>query len=173
MQNLADILKLAELEAEPLGLTVVETRLCQQGRSRVLEVSIYRIGGSISLDDCEELSRRLDRALEEHQPPLIEGSYMLEVQSPGLERQLKTEREFRIFAGQPVEVKMKDALAALGDHFSGILQTLDGKLLTIANPEALRPNAARRKKNKQEAPAATPPAKVCLEWDRIASIRLR
>jgi ribosome maturation factor RimP len=176
MQNLADIFKLAETEAEPMGLLVVDTRLCQQGRRRVLEVSICRKGGRISLEDCEELSRRLDRALSEQLPPLIDGSYLLEVQSPGIDRQLKSEREFKIFAGEVVAVRTKEPVEALGDNFTGKLQSMADGVLTIINPQPQKTTASSKRHKKANANAAdkpaAPPASVELEWARVTQVRL-
>ena len=174
MQKLPEILKIAEAEAAPMGLTVVETRFSQQGKRRTLEVTICRKGGRVSLDDCEELSRRLDQTLEELTPPLIEGSYMLEVQSPGLERQLKSEREFEIFSGEQVEVKTKEAVSALGDTFTGMLQSLSGGVLTIREPQPVKqPVLSRKKANKTSSEtAAQIPELISLEWSKVLRVRL-
>lgn len=148
MQKLPDIIKIAEIEAAPMGLAVVDTRFSQQGKRRTLEITICRKGGRISLNDCEELSRRLEKVLDEQAPPLIEGSYLLEVQSPGLERQLKTEREFEIFSGEEVEVKTREVIPPLGDSFTGKLHSMGGNVLTILSPKPLLSKEQLRKKKK-------------------------
>jgi ribosome maturation factor RimP len=174
MQNLVDILRLAEIEAEPMGLVVVDTRLTKQGKRRVLEVSICRKGGRISLDDCEELSRKLDKVLDEHEPPLLEGAYMLEVQSPGLDRQLKTEREFEIFANEQVEVITRESFPALGNKFTGTLQSLESGVLTIANPQVAVEANAKKSSKKGKANAGKPelPESISIDWTKVAQVRL-
>lgn len=173
MQKLPEILKIAESEAAPMGLSVVETRFAQQGKRRTLEVTICRKGGRISLDDCEELSRRLEKVLDEQVPNLIEGSYMLEVQSPGLERQLKSEREFEIFAGEEVEVKTKESISPLGDVFSGTLQSLTAGVLTVSNPQAIKTASTSKKKAKAGEAQVELPASVSIEWSKILKVNLR
>lgn len=172
MLNLADILKLAETEADPLGLTVVDTKLSQQGKQRVLEISICRKGGRISLDDCEELSRKLDRILDATDPPLIQGSFRLDVQSPGAERQLKSEREFKIFAGETVLVRTKQAVDPLGDKFTGILHSMDGSRLTIDKPSPVVQDTKRIKKARGNAVQVKPPAQITLDFSQVAEVRL-
>ena len=172
MQNLDEILKLADLEAEPMGLLVVDARFTQQGRNRVLEVSICRKGGRISLTDCEALSRKLDKLLDEHEPPVIEGRYMLEVQSPGLDRQLKTPREYQIFAGEMVEVKAKESIPGLGDHFTAILQTLIDGVVSLASPKKIEVDNKQKKKAKAKAPAPEPPENISLDLKSITQLRL-
>ena len=175
MQNLSEILTLAENEASPLGLTIVDIRLTQQGKRRILEVTICRKGGRISLDDCEEISRRLDKAMDEQDPPLLEGSFMLDVQSPGLERQLKTEREFAIFVGDDVEVKIKDPKPGLGDYITGRLNSLSNGTLKIDNPRPIISKENLPKKGKAKAALAQQeyPASVDLDFSRVSSVKLK
>jgi ribosome maturation factor RimP len=172
MQNLDEILRLADIEAEPMGLLVVDARFTQQGRNRVLEVSICRKGGRISLDDCEALSRKLDQVLDEHEPPVIEGSYMLEVQSPGLDRQLKTPREYEIFAGEMVEVKAKESFPGLGDHFIAKLESLTDGVVSLAAPKKIEVENKQKKKPKAKASAQEPPENILLDLKRITQLRL-
>ncbi|MBX9686397.1 MAG: hypothetical protein K2X27_06815 [Candidatus Obscuribacterales bacterium] len=172
MQKLIEILHLAEAEAAPLGLTVVDARLSQQGKRRTLEITICRKGAHISLNDCEELSRKLDKALDEKQPPLLEGSYLLEVQSPGLDRQIKSEREFEIFKGEEVEVRLKETIAALGDHFRGILQEKTAERLNILSPQAVQINAKKNKKGKSAQAQVEVPKEISVEWNKVAHVRL-
>lgn len=175
MQNLSEILKLAEDQATPIGLTIVDIRLTQQGKRRILEVTICRKGGRISLDDCEELSRRLDKAMDEADPPVLEGSFILDVQSPGLERQLKTEREFAIFAGDEVEVKIKDPKPGLGDFISGKLHSLSNGTLKIGNPRPIISKENLPKKSKAKAALAQQeyPSSVELDFNRVSSVKLK
>jgi ribosome maturation factor RimP len=173
MQKLPEILKIAESEAAPMGLSVVETRFAQQGKRRTLEVTICRKGGRISLDDCEELSRKLEKVLDEQTPALIEGAYMLEVQSPGLERQLKFEREFQIFAGEEVEVKTKESIPTLGDIFSGTLQSMIDSVLTISNPQAIKTGGSSKRKAKASETQVPPPESISIELSKVLKVNLR
>jgi ribosome maturation factor RimP len=63
-------------------------------------------GWGVTLEDCAELSRDASRAFDEQGEDFIPGSYSLEVSSPGLERDLYGEADFRRFIGFPARVKL-------------------------------------------------------------------
>lgn len=91
-----------------LGFELVDVERAQRG---LLRVYIDRIAGRsysvpgefITVDDCEQVTRQLQYALE------VEGlDYArLEVSSPGLDRPLRTEADFERFAGQAVHITLK------------------------------------------------------------------
>ncbi|MBX9724862.1 MAG: hypothetical protein K2X81_25885 [Candidatus Obscuribacterales bacterium] len=123
-QNLNRLELLAEQACLESGFVLVDLRLSQQGKSRSLEVAITKTGSRVSLDDCELVSKKLDALIEAQQAsedPILEGSFLLEVQSPGIERVLKTKRELAVFAGQRVHVKTKQPIAGLGASFFATL----------------------------------------------------
>jgi len=137
--TLNQVSELAESIAAPMGLCIVDVKFGQQGRRRTLEVTIHRKQGSVSLDDCENISRTLEKLLEEHAAangPLFEGAFLLEVQSPGIDRQLKTEREFRAFEGQKVLVQTKEKISDLGIKFTGTLVGVDNGKLTLSQAKS-------------------------------------
>lgn len=97
------IIDLAAPIAEKLGLEVVEVVFQTNKRPPVLRVDIRNLSSDTSLDDCEQMSRSLEATLDVTE--LIPGSYVLEISSPGISRQLTTEREFIAFKGFGVVVK--------------------------------------------------------------------
>ena len=62
----------------------------------------------ITLDDCERVSRAASELLDEEDP--VPGQYTLEVSSPGLERPLRTARQFARFVGETVYVETVQAV---------------------------------------------------------------
>ncbi|MBR4695763.1 MAG: ribosome maturation factor RimP [Selenomonadaceae bacterium] len=72
-------------------------------RDWYLRVFIDREGG-IEIDDCQNLSERLEKELDKQD--LIPDSYILEVSSPGLDRVLRKERDFRREMGKQVDVAL-------------------------------------------------------------------
>ncbi|WP_027406641.1 ribosome maturation factor RimP [Anaerovibrio sp. RM50] len=92
-----------------------------------LRVFIDKEGG-IELDDCQELSGRLGDILDEKD--VIKGAYMLEVSSPGLDRELKKEKDFRREQGKMVDVTLYAAVN--GEKvLTGVLNGYDGDNVTI------------------------------------------
>ena len=112
-------------------------------RDWYLRVFIDKAGG-IEIDDCQALSERLEKILDEKN--LIADSYILEVSSPGLDRQLKKPRDFVREQGKAVDV----TLYAPEDgkkEFTGVLEgfdetakavTIDGKVWPLAKLSVIR-----------------------------------
>lgn len=97
------ITELAIPIAKNLGLEVVGAVFQTNQSPPVLRVDIRNLMRDTSLDDCERMSRSLETELDAIN--LIGDTYTLEVSSPGIARQLTTDREFISFKGFPVIVK--------------------------------------------------------------------
>lgn len=59
----------------------------------------------ITTDDCEKVHRAIDPIIDEADP--IEDSYMLEVSSPGIERELRTAAHIQAYTGTECEVEVR------------------------------------------------------------------
>lgn len=105
-------------ELSMMGFELVE--LEYTGNS--LRLIIDKPGG-VSMDDCVAVNRRISLLLDTEDP--IEGSYRLEVSSPGLTRRLKTPREYEHFSGRKVKVQTGREL------IRGILRGLDGETVIL------------------------------------------
>lgn len=97
------IIELAGPIAEQLDLELVDVVFQTNKRPPVLRVDIRNCATDTSLEDCERMSRALEEQLDATQA--IPDAYVLEISSPGVSRQLTTEREFIAFKGFPVLVK--------------------------------------------------------------------
>lgn len=114
------MLQHVEKIVEDMGLLLVDVNLFQAGRRKVLRVLIDR-KGRVSLDQCAEVSRAIGNTVETMN--LIEGTYTLEVSSPGIGRSLSTENDWLRCSGRKIEVKTEN-----GEH-TGILSEYDGGVL--------------------------------------------
>ena len=94
---------LAKPIADELGLTIWDIRFEKEGAMWVLLVVIDKEGG-VSIDDCEAMSRPLDKKLDVVDP--IEQSYCLEVSSAGIERELTRDWHFETCKGQQIVVRL-------------------------------------------------------------------
>ena len=111
-----------------LGFELVDVEYVKEGGQWYLRAYIDKPGG-ITVDDCEAVSREFSDILDEKD--YIEDSYIFEVSSPGLERPLKKEKDFKRSLGEEVEVRTYRAI----DHqkeFIGILDGYDKDTVTIA-----------------------------------------
>ncbi|MGI2905865.1 ribosome maturation factor RimP [Tolypothrix sp. VBCCA 56010] len=96
------IIDLAIPVAEELGLEVVGVVFHTNQRPPVLRVDIRNPQQDTGLNDCERMSRALEASLDGSD--IIPDAYVLEVSSPGISRQLTTDREYLSFKGFPVIV---------------------------------------------------------------------
>lgn len=96
------IIDLATPIAEDLGLEVVGAVFHTNQSPPVLRVDIRNLQQDTSLDDCERMSRALEASLDA--TDIIPDAYVLEISTPGLSRELSSDREFISFKGFPVHV---------------------------------------------------------------------
>lgn len=94
---------LAEPLAEELGYFLWDVEYVKEGGRRILRITIDSEEG-INIDDCEKMHRALDPVLDEADP--IEEAYYLEVSSPGIERELRTDMHIDACEGWNVEVRL-------------------------------------------------------------------
>jgi ribosome maturation factor RimP len=118
-------------ELEPLlweqGYELVELELAMFGGRRILRVFIDKEGG-ITLGDCQAVSQILNPYLDSSD--LVEGSYSLEVSSPGFDRPVRKLGDFERFAGERINVKT--AMPVEGKKkFKGILKGLKDGLVVV------------------------------------------
>lgn len=101
--TVAVVTELVRPIADSLGLTIWDIEFEKEGSMWILRVTIDKEGG-VSVDDCEAISRPLDKKLDEVDP--IEQSYCLEVSSAGLERHLSKEWHFEQCMGQKISLRL-------------------------------------------------------------------
>jgi ribosome maturation factor RimP len=95
--------KLAEPIAAGLGLSVWDVRFVKEGADWFLRIFIDKPGG-VGIDDCEAMSRAIDKPLDELDP--ISQSYCLEVSSPGINRELTRPEHFAAYLNAAVQVRL-------------------------------------------------------------------
>lgn len=80
------------------------------GRRRVVRMVVDKDGGT-TLDDIADVSRAVSAALDDidvREPALLDGAYVLEVSSPGVDRPLTAARHWRRNVGRLVTVRLTD-----------------------------------------------------------------
>jgi ribosome maturation factor RimP len=108
---------------EAAGYTLVRLRL-MGGKRKTLQVMAERADGTMNVEDCARLSRALSVFLEREDP--IEGEYVLEISSPGVDRPLTRLLDFARWAGHEAKIELKAPDAAGRKRFKGRLLGLDG-----------------------------------------------
>ena len=132
------------------NLIPLEISLEKENGHWFLRIFIYSVDHPVSHQDCENITRSLGDLLDD----LIPFKYYLEVSSPGLNRKLKSTREYVIFSGKDVIIKVKNPLEELeGKTFRATIDNyIENKGLIITAKE----------NNKT----------YCLGQDNIFSVRL-
>lgn len=88
-----------------LGYELVEVEFVKEGSNWYLRIYIDK-DDTITLDDCQLASGKLSEELDKLDP--IKQSYFFEVSSPGIDRPLVKDNDFKKYAGRLVELKMAE-----------------------------------------------------------------
>ena len=112
-----------------LGYQIWDVTYSKIGADYHLEITIDSENG-INIEDCEKVHRAIDPILDEVDP--IEDAYYLDVSSPGIERELRTEEHILWAVGQKVEAKLFAAVNG-AKTITGNLESFEDGKLTIKN----------------------------------------
>jgi ribosome maturation factor RimP len=175
---------------EPMGYEIVYLEVNQRQKTLRLFIDWTESSassGAIGIADCVKVTRALDEPLD--QMPEVDqafggGGYELEVSSPGIDRPLRTARDYEKFKGREVRVHTFRPLSGeeMGNtayqaknpkqkNFLGELQGLrEGRVLIALNPAGGHdPTQAKTKKSKVTQ-KSTKSSKNSGEADRAASV---
>jgi ribosome maturation factor RimP len=112
------------------GLELVDLEFLREREGWILRLFIDKPGGRVGLEDCTQVSRAVDPALDVED--LVPHEYSLEVSSPGVDRPLKKPAHFERVKGQKVKVK---TFGPLGDpprkNFTGTLTEVAGDSISV------------------------------------------
>jgi ribosome maturation factor RimP len=128
----ARIAALAAPVLEGMGYRLVRVSVSGMAGCTV-QIMAERPDGSMSIEDCEAVSRALSPVLDVADP--IERAYRLEVSSPGIDRPLVRRSDFERYAGHAVKVEMSAPIAGRR-RFRGVLLGAEGDLAHIRRTDA-------------------------------------
>lgn len=127
------ILELLDPVAEAAGYEIVRLRLMGGTQRRRLQVMGERPSdGEMSVEDCARLARAVSEILDAADP--IEGEYLLEVSSPGIDRPLTRLKDFETYEGLEVRIEL-DRLADGRKRFKGEIAGIEGDNVAINTEE--------------------------------------
>lgn len=129
MKSLSEqVRELIEPSVTAMGFNLVQVKL-NDGKHRLLQIMAERPDGSMSLDDCEKISRQISAVLDVED--IIESSYRLEVGSPGIDRPLVSLKDFDAYKGHTV--KIETILPISGrKRFTGDIKAIEGESVILA-----------------------------------------
>ena len=125
MADIPALTRLIEPELKSLGFELVRVAMIGGGSDPTLQVMAERPDTrQLALGDCETISRRLSElldALEAEGADPVEGSYRLEVSSPGIDRPLTRFSDYDDWAGHEARITLADPLGGR-KQFSGTIE---------------------------------------------------
>lgn len=130
------------------GFELVDVDIQKAGGKQLVRLFVDRAEG-IGLDDLQSVSEEVSAILDAEDP--IKGSYTLEVSSPGLDRPLKTEQDYRRFVGRLAKLSSYELVEGKR-HWTGRIASCEDGVVTLDL-------------EKEEASARIP-------WDKISHGRL-
>lgn len=131
MTDVAGLAKQIEPEVMSLGYDLVRVAMIGGTSDPTLQVMAERPDTrQLDLADCETISRRLSDWLDQEDP--IEGSYRLEVSSPGIDRPLTRLKDYTDWAGYEARISLRDPLDGR-KQFSGIIGGVDGEKVKLTD----------------------------------------
>ena len=127
MEAVERIRAVAERVASSHGLELFDVQLRRESIGWVVRIFIDKPGpsgtpeDSVGVEDCAAVSREVSTILDVEDP--LDRAYTLEVSSPGLDRPLRGERDFRRFAGRAAKIVVNepvDGQKAFAGHLRGV-----------------------------------------------------
>lgn len=113
--------------ADEMGYDLWDVRFAKEGADWYLRIFIDKDGG-IDINDCVDFTHAVTKPLDEQDP--ISQSYMLEVSSPGVERELVKDEHFEKYVGSPVMMRTIRAIDGVRD-FAGTLIDYKDREITV------------------------------------------
>jgi len=120
------IRRIAADAAAASGVEFVHSEVVGSKRNMTVRVYIDKTGG-VTVEDCSVVSKRMEAVLDADD--LIPSAYLLEVSSPGLERELYNRADFEKFIGQRVKVKLANAIDSQKVFIGRIAAVEDGEIV--------------------------------------------
>jgi ribosome maturation factor RimP len=118
-------------EIKHLGYDLVRVAMVGGTSDPTLQVMAERADTrQLDLDDCERISRRLSDVLDLCDP--IEGSYRLEVSSPGIDRPLTRLKDFDDWKGHEARLTLAEPREGR-KQFSGMLGGVEGDAVKLTD----------------------------------------
>ncbi|MCA9406642.1 MAG: ribosome maturation factor RimP [Candidatus Omnitrophica bacterium] len=118
------IYELAVPLADELGLEIFDVIIHPRKTLVSIEVLADKPSGGITIEQCVTVNRRLSELLE--QGDVISGHYTVEVNSPGLDRPLKNEKDFQRVIGRDVRFYLSEKIEGKLEHMGRIIKTEQG-----------------------------------------------
>ena len=103
-----------------LGFDIEYVENTNEASQNIIRFVLDKKDGNVTIDDCEYISRSIEDDVDKY----VNNEYVLEVSSPGLERQLKNIRLYKKYQGKEIHIKLFKKIEDLKE-ITGILSEVD------------------------------------------------
>ena len=126
----AELDRICRPVVEGAGFDLILVEWASDRGRRILRLYIDHETAGVTVEDCATVSRRLGPVLDVEE--VSAGAYDLEVSTPGLDRPLVREQDFRRFRGSRARVLLRDPLPSGRRRLTGIIGQVDGGQVTFS-----------------------------------------
>ena len=116
------------------GADLVELTLKRRGRTQVVEVLVDKDADGITIGECSAINREIFRQCDEAQ--ILGEDFQVEVSSPGLDRPLRTTKDFSRKMGQSIRVHLRAPVKERLEY-SGTIEAVKDNRVVVDTPQGL------------------------------------
>jgi ribosome maturation factor RimP len=125
MGTLEDVTPLVQRKLEAMGLELHTIKFSPAGPNSVLRIAIDKDGG-VTVADCEQASNEISALLDVED--FLQTRYRLEVTSPGADRPLTGEKDFRRSLGRRLQLDIRDPDGKVRTRYGTLLACGEGSI---------------------------------------------
>jgi len=114
---------------------LIEWNLKKRGSTVVVDITADRSNGGITIDECTSINKQVVRGIEEKQ--WFGDDFVVEVSSPGLDRELKTFNDFLRAVGRKVRIHLKEPVEGKVEHHGKITKVEENQVLIHKNDQTI------------------------------------
>jgi ribosome maturation factor RimP len=124
---LESVRTVAERVTADRAFELVDVEVQRAGGQQIVRLFVDKPGG-VGLDDLQSVSDEVSAVLDAEDP--IAGSYTLEVSSPGLDRPLRSEADYRRFVGRLAKLSSYELVDGRR-HWTGRIASCEDGVITL------------------------------------------
>jgi ribosome maturation factor RimP len=121
---------IAELSAD-----LVELNVKHRGTTTVIDIVADKPEGGITIGECTSINKKISRQIEQEQ--WFGEDFIVEVASPGLDRALKTSKDFLRVLGRNVRFHLLQMLEGKLEHIGKVIEVNDDEVLVKTNDKTI------------------------------------
>ena len=123
-------------DVEALGYELEYTEYVKEGESKIYRVVIDKLGESLTTDDCEIVSRKIEDTVDSLMAK--DEAYVLEVSSPGLERALKNNKLYKKYIGNSVRIKLYKKVGDVKELVGTLVESEEDYIVLLVEDKQIK-----------------------------------